>query len=231
MATFISYLLYAKGISDIGYSRLRSLLDIAYNEQLGYGFVDFDKLSSNILSATFIFSVVLRDKVLDITSQQLVTQSRVVFKEARFEIDVDRSVIFVKGSNDRIKKLITILGIITENKVIIEGLHPNIEKAIGLLIENTDGLVVKGVVIKNFRPRPDIFGKFVARLESKAAVDDIMQNYASEISEFTAVLEIDDAAVQLRMANSGAIALRGSDRGIRKVVDLIKDMVKEGSYA
>lgn len=227
MPTIVTYIVRTKGIEKISRSRLREILSTRYDIALGYGFSNFNKIDRNLFASSLVYSNIQRERVFDPEENNFVYQNRLAFSEVSFEIDLEKSIMLVKGGATKIKRLINVLGTLLDNKIAFDYVHLSLQQTLRSLRNNSDGFTLHGIIIQNYSPEPDISGKFSAKVNGSLAAERILSDYTGEIIEFTGIIVADGLEAKLRVSDSGIVAINSSEEGIRRTLDIIKEISQE----
>ncbi len=231
MPTQLLYLLRVKGINTEIRSQIEASFEQAYDADAGIGFASVNHFDDDTVIGELIFSSVSSGKVFDAASNRLVAADQVIFQSIQFEFDLASGIVAVRGGGSRLRKFINTIGSIAGNKVSIDPIPVDIERTVKFLRENSSAFELTGLLIRNYKPSPDLSGRFAAKVYSFSAAKEILTTYGTDILEFTGTLEVDEYEIKIRMAQSGALALNSTEDGIRAGLDLIKEMSSEKSHA
>lgn len=231
MPTQLLYLLRVKGIDTTIRESIENAFDQSYDSDLGYGFSSVRPIESDTVRGTFIFSSVSSNKVFDTVSNSLRADTQIIFQEAQFEFDLENGIVAIRGGGNKLRKFINTIGTIAGNKISVDTVSVDIIKAVQFLQENCSVFELTGLLIRNYKPNQYLTGRFAARVYSTPAARDILTNYGADVAEFTSTLEIEDEEIKIRMSQVGAVAISSTELGVRKGLDLIKEMALEKSHA
>lgn len=231
MPTQLLYLLRVRGIDKTIRSRIEEAFRIPYEPDSGYGFSNIHTTDEDTIAGRLIFSSVSSSKTFDMISNSLVAESQVIFQEVQFEFDLASGIIALRGGGGRLRKFINTIGTIAGNKVSIDPITINVNQAIEFFRDNSDTFTLTGLLIKNYKPNRDLAGRFAAKVYSFAAGKEVLSSYGTDVVEFTGVIETDDDEIKIRMSQTGAVALNSGEDGIRKGLDIIKELSSEKSHA
>jgi len=231
MPTQLLYLLRVRGIDTEIRDRIEEALGQPYDAELGYGFSQVNHFDEDTITGSLIFSSVSSGKVFDTSSNRLVAENQVVFQEVQFEFDLASGIVALRGGGSRLRKFINTIGTIAGNKISIDQVVVEIDRAIEFLRGNSDAFELTGLLIRNYKPNSDLSGRFAAKVYSFPAAREILTAYGTDVLEFTGVIEADEEEIKIRMSQAGAVALNSTEDGIRKGLDLIKELSLEKSHA
>ena len=231
MPTQLLYLLRVRGIDAAMRSRIEDAFNQPYDADLGYGFSRINHFDEDTVTGSLIYSSVSSGKVFDTLSNSLVEENQIVYQEVQFEFDLATGIVALRGGGGRLRKFTNTIGTIAGNKVSIDQVSVSIEQAIHFLKENSDAFNLTGLLIRNYKPSSDFTGRFAAKVYNFAAAEEVLTAYGTDVLEFTGVFETDDEEIKIRMSQSGAIAINSTEDGVRKGLDIIKEMSSEKSHA
>lgn len=231
MPTQLLYLLRVRRLDAASRSRIEEAFSQPYNTDLGYGFSSIRYPDEDTAIGRLIFSSVSSSRIFDTSSNSLVPNTQVVFQEVQFEFDLVNGIVALQGGGGKLRKFINTIGAIAANKISIDTVSIDIEQAVQFIRENNDAFQLTGLLIKNYKPNQDLAGRFAAKVYSIIAALELLATYKSDVLEFTGAFEIDDDEVKIRLSRSGAVALSSTEDGIRKGLDIVKDLSLEKTHA
>ncbi|GAA5527180.1 hypothetical protein [Herpetosiphon gulosus] len=226
MSTHLLYLLKVNQFQNFEIDDLKRIFSEKYDNELGFGFNNYEFIDSHIY-CTYVYSVNLRIKSFDEDVDMIISATRKVFYEINFILDLNNSIILVRGSADKIKRLNNTLSALSNNKLSIEHIIFDLGDIIRIIRYRSDKFILNGLIIKNYKPNESLSGRFAAKIQNQFIVPDLLDIYGVDVSEFTAICTIKDFDIQMRLSRLGALAVKGHNEGIKTLIQIIKDIVKE----
>lgn len=155
------------------------------------------------------------------TLEEVIVKKNIVIP---FSIDIKNNILEIWSNSTNVNKLILRLGIILEQKVIIEPIEVNLERIIKKIDKNTN-IKVGNVKIENYVIEKDIIANCVFNLKNYNNTNDILRKYLKNLIKLTLIITNRQDNITMIIHKNGSMVIYKSREEISlETLEIIKDI-------
>lgn len=160
-------------------------------------------------------------------NEQIDTLEEVIVKKnivIPFSIDLKNSILEIWSNSTNVNKLILKLGIILNQKVVIEPIEVNLEKIIKKIDQNAN-IKVGNVKIENYVMENDIIASCIFNLKNYNNPVDMLRKYFKNLIKLTLIIANSEDSITMIIHKNGSVVIYKSREEISlETLEIIKDI-------